>query len=75
MNDQKKKDGRGGARPGAGRPKGSFKPADQKKVFMNFKLAPDVARFLRENAGGALSQADLIEYAIRKTYARKMKKK
>ena len=58
----------GGARPGAGRPKGSGKKRSEKKVMMSVRLSPDVVEFLRGNSNKVASQSDLIEAAVRKIY-------
>jgi uncharacterized protein (DUF4415 family) len=50
------KSGRGGAREGAGRPE-----ADNPKIKVSYRLAPDVVEWLR----GQPNQAAAIERAVR----------
>jgi hypothetical protein len=61
----KKRFNHGGIRKGAGR---KALPESERKTRVTFRLSPDVAEFLRAYAVGGVSQAELIEIAVKKVY-------
>jgi uncharacterized protein (DUF4415 family) len=49
------KSGRGGARPGAGRPE-----AENPKVRVSYRLAPDVVKWIRAQPGGPTKAIETV---------------
>ena len=59
---------RGGKRPGAGRPKGSTLPEDQKRQRFQIRLPQYVIKWLRsepESAGRLVERALIMTYGIK----------
>lgn len=57
---------KGGARKGAGRPKGSTLPPGKKRVKCSFTLMPDDLEWVAKVAKmGGVSQSKVVERAIR----------
>jgi hypothetical protein len=59
---------RGGKRPGAGRPKGSTIPEDQKRQRYQVRLPPYVIKWLQghpESAGRLVERALIMIYGIK----------
>lgn len=61
--DTKNKKQWGGYRINSGRKKGG-KNHKIKRVAMTFRIDHEIAKFLRDNAGGNVSQSAIIETAI-----------
>lgn len=67
----KKVDGRGGARPGAGRPR---KDPAGPRVSISFRLPPDVAEFLREERDIRDKEVETLIGRVRKAAEKKATK-
>ena len=67
MEEEKKKDGRGGARPGAGRPKGVKKPWVNLSVAFPLEEAEELKRKAEKKG---VSVSALIRELLRKTNGR-----
>ena len=62
------KSGRGGPRPGSGRPKGSTIPEDQKRKRFQVRLPQQIIQWLRdqpESAGRLVERALVMTYKIK----------
>lgn len=71
MEEEKKKDGRGGARPGAGRPKGRHKEFDTLTIFLP-KGKKEKLRAIADHYGLSMSKL-IVRYIDSKSYYEKKK--